>query len=673
MRRSKVAPVSCPPAGDLRGIGSQWEDESHSPLLGVYFSVVDPAESSYFHLRRNAGFPLLARRDPMSTTEGKDITESGVSWHRQVRVWWASSQIWVISAAFLGVYALAVYGAHQYLQETDPPARLTDSFYMALQCFTLDELARGGNLGYPVAFQIARFLGPLVLAYATVYTLFRVFRRQLDRFIVKFHNDHIIICGFGEQGQALAEISVKRNKKIAVIDQSIDGNSEAVRTLRELGGAPILVGDARKPETLKAAGIHKADQVVVLCGSDEANGQVIAAISKAVRSRKRRQLMVMVQITDIELAEQLQFNEVRFGPRNDSLFVDFGCLPSLAATHLLAKYPPVAKPPLGEKSPEKWPTIVLAGAGLMAEALLIAFAENRLLGAVDRSEDTSGVRAQVIVADDGAQEMVDNVRRRYPRISTILDVRCVGFRSCADFIETGAELVYVCLDDESEAVALALSLQIPETKPRRTIVQTWSRHSLLEVTAGSVTGRASIEHVGILDAMDDIDHLLGSATDRFAQAIHDDYREREGASKEARVEWKDLPPEYKEQNRDQAANFEAQLRKIGAHIVPSLSDREHEVFTFTEDEVESLAKSEHTRWMNREIANGYTRGPAGSGRDRMAKTHGAIVPYDELPEVDKNKDRNAVRNIPQVLWLANFHVVRGKESSDDRSATAVTA
>jgi hypothetical protein len=368
-----------------------------------------------------------------------------------------------------------------------------------------------------------------------------------------------------------------------------------------------------------------------------------------------------------------------FGPRDDGLIVDYACLPALGATNLLTRFPPIKE--LSEKelsemdslereihereSPEAWPLLVIAGAGLMAEAMLIALGQKSLI----RADGIPSAFPRVIVADDRAEAMVKNVRRRHPRIIEIIDIQCAPLHACADFIQKGDEIVYVCLDDEASGVALGLSLQVPSIKPHVTIVQTWTRHSLLEVTAGCVTGNASIEHVGILDAMDDIDNLLGSVTERFAQAIHDYYRAGPHGTVDGSVEWKDLQPHLKDQNRDQAANFQARLNDIHAYIVPSLSVIDHSTFSFTHEQVEEMAKNEHERWMNREKASGYSRGPRGEGRNKKAMTHSDLVPYEELKHEEQEKDRQAVKNIPRVLWRAGYGVVGpsdGSASSDDR-------
>ena len=100
---------------------------------------------------------------------------------------------WCGVVAAIGiVLLLGTIGAHRWLQLEDEPARLTDSLYIALQCFILNLSGSGGSHGYPLTLQIARFVGPLVLIYATVFTLLKLFRRQVDRFLASRLTGHIV-------------------------------------------------------------------------------------------------------------------------------------------------------------------------------------------------------------------------------------------------------------------------------------------------------------------------------------------------------------------------------------------------------------------------------------------------------------------------------------------------
>jgi hypothetical protein len=48
----------------------------------------------------------------------------------------------------------------------------------------------------------------------------------------------------------------------------------------------------------------------------------------------------------------------------------------------------------------------------------------------------------------------------------------------------------------------------------------------------------------------------------------------------------------------------------------------------------------------------------GSQRDDAQKIHPSLVPYGELSEPEKEKDRDTIRQIPEILSLIDFQVYR---------------
>lgn len=65
--------------------------------------------------------------------------------------------------------------------------------------------------------------------------------------------------------------------------------------------------------------------------------------------------------------------------------------------------------------------------------------------------------------------------------------------------------------------------------------------------------------------------------------------------------------------------------------------------------VERIAEEVHERWAKERIAEGWRYGPT---RDDIAKTTPCLVPYGELPEVEKEYDRKtALQTLGLVLAL----------------------
>lgn len=143
---------------------------------------------------------------------------------------------------------------------------------------------------------------------------------------------------------------------------------------------------------------------------------------------------------------------------------------------------------------------------------------------------------------------------------------------------------------------------------------------------------------------------LDAATiERLAQVIHENYRSRFAPDGPV---WSQLPADLREANRAQARAILGKLASIGARVEPGPGT---EPFTFAADEVERLAIIEHRRWMAQRRLAGWRYAAV---RDDRRRRHPMIVKWEKLSEYEREKDRDAVRRIPDVLARVGLRVVR---------------
>lgn len=62
--------------------------------------------------------------------------------------------------------------------------------------------------------------------------------------------------------------------------------------------------------------------------------------------------------------------------------------------------------------------------------------------------------------------------------------------------------------------------------------------------------------------------------------------------------------------------------------------------------IETVARRVHEAWARLRVAQGWQYGPV---RDDAGKRHPGLVPYDELPEAEKDYDRNTARETINAL------------------------
>jgi hypothetical protein len=83
-----------------------------------------------------------------------------------------------------------------------------------------------------------------------------------------------------------------------------------------------------------------------------------------------------------------------------------------------------------------------------------------------------------------------------------------------------------------------------------------------------------------------------------------------------------------------------------------------DVLTFSEAEIEELARGEHERWSSDLRREGWKRGKTNDPERRL---HPSLVPWEELGEDERDKDREPVRALPRMLALVGFELQRAPE------------
>jgi bifunctional DNA-binding transcriptional regulator/antitoxin component of YhaV-PrlF toxin-antitoxin module len=115
----------------------------------------------------------------------------------------------------------------------------------------------------------------------------------------------------------------------------------------------------------------------------------------------------------------------------------------------------------------------------------------------------------------------------------------------------------------------------------------------------------------------------------------------------------ELPENKKEQNRDNARDIHRKLTSAGYTIIPAESNQV--LAEFTQTEVEKLAREEHGRWMKKKLADGWQHAEK---TDKANTLYKDIVPWEQLTEEEKDKDRMLVKAIPRILGKAGYVMVK---------------
>jgi serine phosphatase RsbU (regulator of sigma subunit) len=115
-----------------------------------------------------------------------------------------------------------------------------------------------------------------------------------------------------------------------------------------------------------------------------------------------------------------------------------------------------------------------------------------------------------------------------------------------------------------------------------------------------------------------------------------------------------LDEDIKQSNIDNVYHVPTKLLSIGYKIQKVAEDNEPPLLVLTEHETETMAKLEHTRWCWERRINGWTYAKK---RNNNKKQHNSLVPYEDLSEEEKEKDRILIRFIPALLKDINYEAV----------------
>ena len=592
-------------------------------------------------------------------TRGAHRYQLRVLW-RQYR--WAVTGITAAAALVLGVIGFG---------EQRPPTPFLDRVYETVSLFSFNQNPR---VPMPPALEIARWLAPLAVAYAGFRVLAAIFAEHWVRFRVRvMFRRHVIVLGLGVCGMRLARSFRQRGDRVVVVDWNPTGT--AVTGCAELG-IPLVRGDATDPAVLTRAGLRSAGLTLVVCGDDGTNADVavlITHLSQSGRSAHR----VLVQVGDSNLCQLLE-QAALTAPGATGRRLEFFNVNRLGPRALLDAWLPWSE------ADSKPPFIVVAGSGPLAMSLVTEAARRWRL-----EHRSTRKRIRIILVAPDATDQAAALRKRLPALERSADLAAVTAGPAdpaappLSIPALGAadgrpatwqpDIAFACLETDTDNVQAAIRLRriLPQNVPVVGCAAGTVGPSLITMLDRSDGGYlANVHGFGLLDRICRLEVILNLDKEILARAAHRDYVRRrladgaDPASDPALAAWDDLPEDLRESNRAQVADIPAKLGAIGYEFAPT-DDWDADLFQLTQEQVETLARMEHTRYVEERLRAGYRYGPV---RDAAAKLSPYLVPWEQLSEDVRDLDRDAVRLIPSILAAAGYAIVP-RRGQDEPTAT----
>jgi hypothetical protein len=569
-------------------------------------------------------------------------------WRSRIRPAWRDLRAPLVLLAAVGVLVLGTIG----YTDSDEDLNGWEAFFKSFQLFAF----AGGDVssGDPATLNIARVLAPLLVGYAAIRGLLALSREQLRLVGFRiFRRGHVVVAGLGDVGFRLADVLNKEGARVIAIDRDVTrASAEACR----VRGISVLGGDATDPGTLRAACVHRAAHLIVAPGTDAAAIDVIAAAREIAVGRTGAALQIFAHIEGPVLWRALRARALSLNQPGEPRVEPFN-LYEAAGRLILAEHPPFE---LSEAGGRSGPAMLIVSDQPLGEILVVNAAR------VWRNE-RGGDRARITIelAAPDAEQACQGILARNPALESVCALEPwpleLGSSELRSDRAAKATTAYVALGDEADGLAGSLMIADSGPEPPR-VVLVINDDSLGVASVAEDGGAGEIDIFGVLSRTLTPGFLLTGLTDLIAQAMHESYVRDQLALGKTPDElpylkpWHELDDEGKRKSRDFAADVRNKLNAVKRVAVPTaLVDLDRDGARFDPAEVEQLAELEHERWMRDEAAAGGAYGPK---RDDDARLHPSMKPWVELSEGERDKDRAAVRDLPQMLAEAGFAIER---------------
>jgi Trk K+ transport system NAD-binding subunit len=207
----------------------------------------------------------------------------------------------LFSTTMIGVGIIYYYASHQL---GEPIGSLAESFYLML---TLTFLQPNGNFPTHPFLQIWFFLMPIIgigtlaqgLAdFGILFFNRRARSKEWEMAVASTFSKHNVMIGLGHLGYRVVGKLHEMGESVVVIE--LNSSTDLTTEVQNIG-IPIIHGDARRLTSLEAAGIERANTIILCMQNDAVNLQV------ALKARSMNPgIRVVIRIFDEDFAQALQ-------------------------------------------------------------------------------------------------------------------------------------------------------------------------------------------------------------------------------------------------------------------------------------------------------------------------------------------------------------------------------
>lgn len=528
----------------------------------------------------------------------------------------------VLPATILLGAAAAILGYVGY-REAQPDLSLGDTAYKAIGLLVLEY---SGPARPPWPLEIARFLGALALGLALLSVLVALARERADRIRIRlFARGHHVVVGLADRGLSLASGLQRGGAQVVVIESDESARAKAGGKGSRL---PVIVGDVRDGDSYVDAAAGRANHIFIAPGDDSTNLQALEACLSTIGEPGPT---IHVSIDGQLLWRELHRSAITWSGEGGT--IEFISLPDRVAARMVEE----AAESLSSR-------IVIWGAGPKA---------TRTAAHAIRWVLLNGDPPSLTLAGPRCEELAAELEESEPWIAANVPIELAAQAAGGD--TTTAFVVGLPYAD-----ALAGASILADGLAQATIFAEVQTADGLAALSRSGLPTQRIRFVDAEAKVLGSELFEGAARELIARAKHADYvaqdvqRGVSAAENPSIRPWEDLPEALRESNRAFAQSVGARLDDIGAELEPLTGPAPVAEDMLSPDLIEELARIEHERWVTDLERDGwrYRKGD----KDPAKKLHPLLVSWDELEEQDREKDRDAIRLLPEAFARVGYEL-----------------
>lgn len=557
---------------------------------------------------------------------------------------------------------LGFWGWSREMPAADWSGHINNAF-RTLQLITL-QFPTNFDGKIPWQLQIARLLVPLVAVLASFHVIVGAVTRPLRLALLPRTKGHIIVYGDSKLTESALATLAARDRQIVVVAPSI---TVARRAHLEGIGLTVVEADPRLATTMRELNLKSAAAFFITGADDLDNLNLAMMTLKAIAGRAAEDppLALGVMIDREDLANE--FDHALDGIARQHLIRYHRLSPDREGVRLeLARHAPV---------------FTKADKDLASHVLIVGLSgrfEQVLAQVMVAIQDCATARPLLsFLLNEAEARRLAEWRQARPDLDLVVQCEEIAVGAGRLPLESaliewrsrcGAPHLVVIMTDDTDAISTALYLRRPEnpagTARAPILVRQGREDRLLSALHDTKTNDRDLTRMvafGGLIRAESIERVLDRKGDAAAVTLHSRYlasAELSGMGSEAAIKaWDELPENLRNANREAIAHapvlfaaLDLTLAKVGEGQIPH---------ALTPPELEILASIEHRHWMASRIDHGWRYGAT---RDDARLRHPSLRSYAELSAGEKQKDKNTVNVLVEVLAAQGLALLRNRDS-----------